>query len=55
MGVLCAIFLICSLRTNIVLVIIMLTLSVAFPVLAGADWHLGQRNIQQAKDLQQVS
>lgn len=38
MGVLCFIYLICSLRTNICFVIIFLTLVLAFGLLAGAYW-----------------
>lgn len=41
MGVLCLIYLICALRTNIVFVMIFLTLVPAFACLAGAYWHLG--------------
>ena len=39
MGLLCVIYLICSLRTNVVFVIIFLTLIIAFGCLAGAFWH----------------
>jgi succinate-acetate transporter protein len=39
MGLLCLIYLICSLRTNVVFVIIFLTLVLAFGCLAGAFWH----------------
>ena len=40
MGVICFIFLICSLRTNIVFFVIFLTLVGAFGCLAGAYWNL---------------
>ncbi|KAL9061547.1 MAG: hypothetical protein Q9162_000079 [Coniocarpon cinnabarinum] len=40
MGVLCFIFLICSLRTNIAFFIIFFTLVMAFAFLAGAFWQL---------------
>jgi succinate-acetate transporter protein len=39
MGVLCLIYLVCSLRTNIVFVIIFFTLVLAFGLLAGAYWQ----------------
>jgi len=40
MGLLCLIYLICSLRTNIVFMLIFLTLVPAFGCLAGAYWQL---------------
>lgn len=40
MGVLCLIYLICSLRTNIVFVVIFFTLVLTFGLLAGAYWQL---------------
>lgn len=40
MGVLCFIYLICSLRTNIVFVVIFFTLVIAFGLLSGAYWQL---------------
>lgn len=39
MGVLCFIYLICSLRTNIVFVVIFFTLVLAFGLLAGTYWY----------------
>jgi len=39
MGVLCFIYLICSLRTNVVFVVIFFTLVLAFSLLAGAYWQ----------------
>ncbi|MCJ1250300.1 hypothetical protein MMC30_007526 [Trapelia coarctata] len=44
MGLLCFIYLIASLRTNIVFVIIFATLVPAFGLLAGAYWQLAQGN-----------
>jgi len=41
MGLLCLIYLICALRTNVVFVVIFLTLVPAFGLLAGAFWQLG--------------
>ncbi|KAI9776709.1 MAG: hypothetical protein M1839_009436 [Geoglossum umbratile] len=55
MGVLSFVFLVCSLRTNIVLVVVFLTLTVAFPMLAGADWQLSQQNVLLALDLQKIA
>lgn len=40
MGLLCFIYLICSLRTNIAFVVIFLSLVCAFACLAGAYWNL---------------
>ena len=39
MGVLCLIYLICSLRTNVVFVVIFFTLVIAFSLLAGSYWQ----------------
>lgn len=39
MGVLCLIYLICSLRTNVAFVVIFLTLVLAFSLLAATYWH----------------
>ena len=39
MGVLCLIYLVCSLRTNVVFVVIFFTLVCAFGLLAGAYWQ----------------
>ncbi|KAH0553151.1 hypothetical protein GP486_006664 [Trichoglossum hirsutum] len=55
MGVLCLVFLVCSLRTNIVLVVIFVTLTVAFPMLSGADWQAAQGNLLLAQDLQKIA
>jgi len=44
MGVLCFIYMICALRTNIVFFGIFATLVPAFGCLAGAYWHLAQGN-----------
>jgi succinate-acetate transporter protein len=42
MGVLCLIYLICSLRTNVVFVVIFFTLVLAFGLLAGTFWFNSQ-------------
>ncbi len=42
MGLLCLVYLICSIRTNIVFVIIFLSLVIAFGLLTGAYWMLAQ-------------
>jgi len=39
MGVLCLVYLVCSLRTNVVFVVIFLTLVLAFGCLAGSYWN----------------
>lgn len=39
-GVLCLVYLICSLRTNVAFFLIFLSLVVAFPCLAAAYWNL---------------
>ena len=44
MGVLCLIYFICALRTNVVFLVIFLCLIPAFGCLAGAFWHLAQGN-----------
>lgn len=44
MGVLCLIYMICALRTNIVFVLIFAGLVPGFGCLAGAYWHLAQGN-----------
>lgn len=40
MGILCVIFMICALRTNIAFVIIFFALVFAFPILGAAFWQL---------------
>jgi succinate-acetate transporter protein len=54
MGVLCLIYLICSLRTNVVFVVIFFTLVLAFGLLAGSFWHnanaYGNTNAAAAAD-----
>ncbi|KAK3077416.1 hypothetical protein LTS18_010315, partial [Coniosporium uncinatum] len=52
MAVLCLVYLVCSLRTNIAFVIIFFTLVVAFALLAGAYWHIAQGNVALAGTLQ---
>ena len=52
MGVLCFVYMICALRTNIVFVGIFATLVPAFGCLAGAYWHLAQGNAAMATTLQ---
>ena len=50
-GLLSILFLACSIRTNIVNVILFVANSIAFPALAAADWQLGQRNEASAHAL----
>lgn len=51
MGVLCLIYMICALRTNIVFVLIFAGLVPAFGLLAGAYWHLAEGNAGTANTL----
>jgi succinate-acetate transporter protein len=52
MGLLCFIYMICSLRTNIVFFIIFLSLVLAFSLLSGAFWHNAKGNVALAGKLQ---
>ncbi|KAF2091560.1 GPR1/FUN34/YaaH-class plasma membrane protein-like protein [Saccharata proteae CBS 121410] len=45
MGLMCLIYLVCALRTNIVFVLIFLSLVVAFSLLAGAYWQFSNGNM----------
>lgn len=51
MGVLCFLYMICALRTNIVFVVIFATLVPAFGCLAGAYWHNALGNAGTANTL----
>ncbi|KAL2219308.1 transcriptional activator of ethanol catabolism AlcS [Thermoascus aurantiacus ATCC 26904] len=50
-GILCFMYLICSLRTNIVFMVIFLTLTIGFELLAGASWQLANGNTGLAHNL----
>lgn len=52
MGLLCLVFMICALRTNVVFFLIFMTLVPAFGCLAGAYWHLALGNTATAATLQ---
>ncbi|KAL1968304.1 hypothetical protein VTN77DRAFT_2139 [Rasamsonia byssochlamydoides] len=52
MGLLCLIYLICGIRTNIVFEIIFLTLTIAFGLLAGAYWQQANLNTALSNNLQ---
>lgn len=52
MGVLCLIYMICALRTNIVFFLIFFFLVPAFACLAGAYWHVALGNVETATTLQ---
>ncbi|KAK5163687.1 hypothetical protein LTR04_002309 [Oleoguttula sp. CCFEE 6159] len=52
MGVLCLVYLICALRTNVVFVIIFATLVTGFVLLAGTYWQLSNGNAVLAGRLQ---
>lgn len=54
MGVLCLVHLVCSLRNNLVLFMILLPLPPAFSCLAGAFWYSGQGEMAYAMALQNV-
>jgi uncharacterized protein len=54
MGVLCLVFLICSLRTNIVYVVVFTFLVVAFGLLTGLHFQLAVGNTDLATRLQVV-
>ena len=49
MGVLCLIFLVCALRTNIVFVVIFFSLMLAFFLLTGAVWAQAEDYTGNAK------
>jgi len=51
MGLLCLIYLVCALRTNIVFVVIFLSLVLAFSCLAGAYWYGAQGKLGPARRL----
>ena len=55
MGVLCLVFLVCSLRTNLVYVVVFSTLVVAFGLLTGQHFQLAVGNVDLAADLQVVT
>jgi uncharacterized protein len=55
MAVLCVIYLICALRTNIIFVIVFFLLIIALGMLAGAHWQLAESNVALAGRLQIVS
>ncbi|KKA25567.1 Transcriptional activator of ethanol catabolism AlcS [Rasamsonia emersonii CBS 393.64] len=52
MGLLCLIYLICGIRTNVVFEIIFLTLTLGFCLLAGSYWQLAALNSTLADNLQ---
>jgi succinate-acetate transporter protein len=52
MGIMCFVYLICSIRTNIAFVIIFFTLVVAFGCLAGTYWQVANGNAMLAGKLQ---
>jgi len=52
MGVLCLVYLICALRTNIIFVGIFFTLVIGFGFLAGAFWQVANGNLELAGKLQ---
>jgi succinate-acetate transporter protein len=51
-GLLSFLFLICSLRTNLVFVGVFLAYSIAFPLLAAGDWQRGEGNMELSHRLE---
>ena len=54
MGLLCLVFFICSLRTNVVYVVVFSSLVVAFALLTGQHFQIALGNIHFADNLQIV-
>ncbi|KAE8407348.1 GPR1/FUN34/yaaH family-domain-containing protein [Aspergillus pseudonomiae] len=54
MGLLCFIYLICSIRTNICFVVIFLALTLGFSFLAGTSWQLANGNADLSRSLKKV-
>jgi len=54
MAIISFIFLICSIRTNVILFTLFIALTMAFSFLAGAYWNLAQGHIKLAMKLQTV-
>jgi succinate-acetate transporter protein len=52
MALMCFIYLICSIRTNVAFFVIFLSLTFAFGLLSGCYWEAAQNNITMAKILQ---
>lgn len=52
MAILCFIYLICSLRTNICFFMIFLTIDIAFALLAAAYWQANNGNLGLSHNLQ---
>jgi len=55
MGLLCFIYLICSIRTNVAFFIIFLTLTIAFGCLSGSYWQVANGNASLAGTLQKAA
>lgn len=55
MGILCFVFLICSIRTNLLFFLIFFTLVPAFGLLAGNYFHLARGNADLAKSLREAA
>lgn len=55
MSLLCFIYLLCSVRTNVILVFVFICLVIGFGFLAGAYWQIGNGRIALAGKLQIVS
>jgi hypothetical protein len=55
MGIMCFIYLICSIRTNMVFFMIFLTLVFAFAMLAGSFWQFSNGNLAISARLQEAA
>ena len=55
MGILCLVFLICSIRTNLFFFLIFFTLVPAFALLAGSYFHVANGNANLAKKLAEAA
>lgn len=55
MGLLCFIYLICALRTNVIFCFVLAMIVIAFGLFAGTYWQLAQGNVALAVSLEKVS
>lgn len=55
MGVLCLVYLICAIRTNVIFFVILLPLPPAFALLAAANWYAGIGEMACSQTLQVVA
>ncbi|KAE8334520.1 GPR1/FUN34/yaaH family-domain-containing protein [Aspergillus arachidicola] len=55
MGLLCCIYLVCSIRTNLCFMMIFLSLTIGFCLLAATSWQLANGNANLARSIKKVS